>query len=247
MTPLAPKTAVLVGGSSAIAEAVLRRWAELGTTRAHLIGRRAGKLDVVREDLAVRHPGLEVTYEEADLTDPATIAATAARVAAELRPGAVLIAHGTMPDQADQQADLTLAAHQLTVTGVSPVLWAEAFVSVLERGVIGVIGSPAGDRGRRSNYLYGASKGMIERAVQGMQHRLHGTGLSVVLIKPGPTATPMTARVTDRRLADVDAVATAIAAGMAARKSVVYAPAPWAAIMMVVRHLPRPVLHRLDL
>lgn len=60
------------------------------------------------------------------------------------------------------------------------------------QGVLAVIGSVAGDRGRKSNYVYGAAKGLVSRYMQGLQHRFAGTSVQITLIKPGPTDTPMT-------------------------------------------------------
>src|SRR5690606_24074454 len=120
----------------------------------------------------------------------------------------------------------------------------EAFAGHMERsgrGTLAVIGSVAGDRGRKSNYVYGAAKGLVTRYVQGLQHRLAYTGVKVVLIKPGPTDTPMTAglKLKGARPAPVEDVAVCIVEGIARGKAVVYAPAKWQWIMMIIRHLPR--------
>ena len=93
-------------------------------------------------------------------------------------------------------ADLGLCEEALAVNGVSPALFAEAFAGPMQQanqGTLAIIGSVAGDRGRKSNYVYGAAKGLVTRYAQGLQHRLAGTNVKVVLIKPGPTDTPMTA------------------------------------------------------
>ena len=110
-------------------------------------------------------------------------------------------------------------------------------------------GDVAGDRGRKSNYVYGAAKGLITRYTQGLQHRLANTGVQVVLIKPGPTDTPMTAHLKQEggRFASVDDVAKCIVVGIKRSKSVVYAPAKWALIMMIIRHLPEFIFKRMDI
>jgi short-subunit dehydrogenase len=117
------------------------------------------------------------------------------------------------------------------------------------RGTLGLIGSVAGDRGRKSNYVYGSAKGLVTRYAQGLQHRLAATPVKVVLIKPGPTETPMTAQLKQQgaKLACVEQVAQAICSGMAQGRAVVYAPAKWALIMMIIRHLPRWIFNKLDI
>ncbi|PTT92888.1 short-chain dehydrogenase, partial [Pelomonas sp. HMWF004] len=163
-----------------------------------------------------------------------------------------LIAHGSLPDQAHCQADLTLAARALAINATSPVLFAEAIAGAMARagrGGMGVIGSVAGDRGRKSNYVYGAAKGLVERYVEGLQHRLAGSGVSVTLIKPGPTDTPMTAHLKQdgAKLADVGAVARGIVAAIDAGRPVLYTPGKWALIMAVIRNLPRAVFHKMNI
>jgi len=116
-------------------------------------------------------------------------------------------------------------------------------------GRLVVIGSVAGDRGRKSNYVYGAAKGMLERYVQGLQHRLAGSGVRVSLVKPGPTATPMTSGLdgVGVTLAKVEDVAAAIVRGVKRGKPVIYAPGKWLVIMLVIRHLPRFIFNKLDI
>jgi short-subunit dehydrogenase len=117
------------------------------------------------------------------------------------------------------------------------------------RGALGIIGSVAGDRGRKSNYVYGAAKGLVERYAQGLQHRLAGSGVTVTLVKPGPTDTPMTSHLKQQgaKLADVESVARDIVDGIAAGRPEVYTPGKWALIMAVIRNLPRPVFHRMNI
>jgi hypothetical protein len=119
----------------------------------------------------------------------------------------------------------------------------------LDAGTLIVIGSVAGDRGRKSNYVYGAAKGLVGRYVEGLQHRLAKTSVKVALVKPGPTETPMTAHLKQQGmpLAPVEDVAKAIVDGAAEGKRVVYVPRKWALVMMVIRHLPHFVFARLNI
>jgi decaprenylphospho-beta-D-erythro-pentofuranosid-2-ulose 2-reductase len=242
---------VIVGATSSIAEHCARLWVAGRAVALTLVGRDAGRLERIAADLRVRSPGSTVGVRTLDFSDPAAIAALADAVAAEGPPQQVLIAHGSLPDQQACQRDLGAAFEALDVNGISPVLFAEAFVARMEGtgGVITVIGSVAGDRGRRSNYVYGAAKGLVTRYVQGLQHRLAGGGsaLKVVLVKPGPTDTSMTAHLPPRGLAPVEDVARLIVDGSRAGKPVVYAPGKWALIMMVIRHLPAVVFNKMNI
>jgi len=122
-------------------------------------------------------------------------------------------------------------------------------MAMANRGTIALIGSVAGDRGRKSNYVYGAAKGLVTRYAQGLQHRFAGSGVKVVLVKPGPTDTPMTAHLKGQgaKLAPVESVAGQIVDGIAAGKAVVYAPGKWWLVMMIIRHLPAFVFNKMNI
>lgn len=239
---------VIIGASSAIAEHCARLWAREPVSLV-LVGRDLARVGRVADDLRVRSPQSQVQALQADFADPAAIAALASQLMAEAPIDIVLVAHGNLPDQAACQQDLSAAQQALLVNGVSPALFAEAFAGVMQSrgGTIAVIGSVAGDRGRKTNYVYGAAKGMVDRYLQGMQHRFAGSSLRLVLVKPGPTATPMTAHLPARGLASADAVARCIVDGIDAGRPVVYAPGKWRLIMLVVRHLPRFIFHKLNI
>lgn len=240
---------IIIGASSAIAEQCARLWAQQSADFV-LVGRDRDRIDSVAADLRVRSPQSSAQTIVLDFNDAAAIAALAIQTAAEGKVDIVLIAHGNLPVQSDCQQDLQLAQQALEINGVSPVLFAEAFAAQLEKagsGTLGLIGSVAGDRGRKMNYVYGAAKGLIDRYAQGLQHRFAGTNVKIVLIKPGPTATPMTSHLAARGLASAEAVARRIVAAMAVGLPVVYAPARWALIMMIIRHLPRVIFNRLNI
>ncbi|MCU1475553.1 MAG: short-chain dehydrogenase [Subtercola sp.] len=248
-----PTDVVVVGATSAIAEQCTRLWLEGGASTALLIGRDEEKLTRIATDLGVRFPAAAVTTLVADLVSPASISATVAGFAGPGTFGAasgagltVLVAHGSMTEQEESQASLDAAASVLEITGVSPSLWIEACADTMTAGTISVLGSVAGDRGRKKNYIYGASKALIEAMTEGLQHRLAGSALRVVLVKPGPTATPMTTALPQAGLAPVEAVAGEIVAGVNAGRPVVYAPLKWKLIMAVVRNIPTPVFNKLN-
>jgi short-subunit dehydrogenase len=235
-----------------MAEHCARLWVTESPKTLVLLGRDPAKTDRVAQDLRIRSAQSVIAVETTDFLDPAKIRECVDQVCAAGVPDIVLIAHGSLPDQKECQQDLLQNQQVLQLNGVSPVLFAEAFAGHMEqanKGTLAIIGSVAGDRGRKSNYVYGAAKGLVTRYAQGLQHRLAKTKVHVVLIKPGPTDTPMTAALSGKRpkMANVTAVACRIVDGIAKGKPVVYAPAKWAVIMMVIRHLPRFIFNKMDI
>lgn len=243
---------VIVGATSAIAHACARLWAEQGPTYFSLLGRNEQKLEAVAADLRLRGPETQASLMLADFLSPEAINAVVAQVVETLPADLVLIAHGALPEQSQCQDDLNAANEALLVNGLSPVLFAEAFAKRMSLpgvgGTIVVIGSVAGDRGRRSNYVYGAAKAMAMRYVEGMQHRFAGSDLRIVLIKPGPTATPMTAHLRDSGMpmAELETVARGIV-DVASRCHTAYVPFKWRIVMGVLRVLPAWIFNRLPL
>ncbi len=246
------KRIVIVGATSAIAEYCAREWVKETAVDLTLIGRNLSKINCVAEDLRVRSPQSVIRVIIADFVEPLAIRRQVDEIFEQGPVHTVLIAHGLLPEQSSCQEDLNLSNHALTVNGISPALFAEAFAGHMQKaggGALAVISSVAGDRGRKSNYVYGAAKGLVTRYVQGLQHRLAGTGVKVSLIKPGPTDTPMTAHFKQRgvEMAKAVDVAHLIVRGIQQGKSVIYAPKKWALIMPIISHLPDFIFNKLDI
>ncbi len=243
---------VVVGATSAIAEHCCRLWVQEGPTELIFVARDLAKAERIAADLRVRGPASTVTIVQSDFLDPKLIQAMAGGAVASGSVDIVLIAHGWLSDQQTCQADLAFCRESLEVNAVSPALFAEAFAghfATAGRGTIAIIGSVAGDRGRKANYTYGACKGFLARYAEGMEHRFAGTGVKIVLIKPGPTDTPMAAnlKAQGKRLASAERVAQATVTAIRRGRPVAYAPAIWQAIMLIVRHIPRVVFNRLSI
>ena len=160
-----------------------------------------------------------------------------------------LIAYGSLPDQARCEQDAEAATAAMTLNFISPALLAGALANRFTaqgHGVIAVISSVAGDRGRRSNYVYGAAKGGLQRYLEGLRHRLAATGVAVLDIRPGFVSTKMTAHLNGSGplWATPDAVAGDIVGAIKARRAVLYTPWFWRLIMLLIRALPRAIMHR---
>lgn len=243
---------VIIGATSAIAEHCARLWLEKQPADLTLVGRDAPRIKRIATDLKVRSPESEIRGVQAEFLNPEAISVTVGNIVRSGRVDIVLIAHGLLPEQSECQNDLQACRDALEINGISPVLYAEAFAKEMEKtnhGTIALIGSVAGDRGRKSNYVYGAAKGLVARYAQGLQHRFAGTGVKVVLIKPGPTDTPMTAHLKSKgaKLASVESVAKQIVAGIEAGKPVIYAPGKWRLIMMIISHLPAAIFNKINI
>lgn len=241
---------VIIGATSCIAEHCARLWLHASAKHLTLVGRDKSKTERVAQDLRVRSPLSVVDVVTLDFLNASTIDTWVNTITQETPVDVVLIAHGVLSDQAECQNNMLACEAALHVNGISPVLFAEAFARAMvptHHGTIAIIGSVAGDRGRQSNYVYGAAKGLVARYAQGMQHRLANTQVKVVLIKPGPTDTPMTSalKAQGQNMASPEKVAHDIVKGIAAGKPVVYSPGIWQIIMWVVMHLPRFVFHKI--
>lgn len=242
---------VIFGATSAIAHATARLLVARGCS-VFAVGRNPAKLAAVFADLEVRRgPDQVVAGTEADLDriadHPRLFDAARAALGGI---DTVLIAHGTLPDQAACAASIEpmlAAVHTNAVSAVA--LAAEAARRLGPGGAIGAIGSVAGDRGRQSNYVYGASKGMLALFLQGLRNQLAPRGIQVLTIKPGFVDTPMTAAIARKGAlwATPERVAACIVHALAARRDVVYVPWFWGPIMRIIRSIPERVFKRMSL
>ena len=246
------KKIVIVGASSGIAIECARIWLKQAPANLVLVVRDLERAKPLVADLLVRSPESSVEIITCNFIDPSAIRDLVREIAKSGPIDIVLIAQGTLPDQLDCENDLLLSNDTLVINGVSPCLFAEAFANAMQgqtRGKIAIIGSVAGDRGRKSNYVYGAAKGLVARYAEGMQHRFAATGIRVSLIKPGPTATAMTAKLRENGLkcASADSVAQDIILGIDKGQAVIYTPKKWQLIMLVVRHIPAVIFNKLNI
>lgn len=246
----AGRRVLIIGATSAIAAETARVFAAYGA-RLFLTGRHSGRLDAVAADLKVRGAAQVETalLEVTDISRHAGVVEAAFAALGGL--DVVLIAHGTLPDQqrCEESAAETVAALEVNFTATIALLTllANRFEAA-RQGCIAVITSVAGDRGRQSNYVYGAAKGGVERFLEGLRNRLFRSGVAVITIKPGFVDTPMTAGVAKNPLfASPRRVGRAIYRAIEARRSVVYIPWFWRPIMFLVTALPESIFQRLRL
>lgn len=253
MTDPHSETWLILGATSGIARAVCRVLAERGC-RLVLAARNADELARTAADLVARSQA-SVRTLPFDALDFAAHADFVRQATREFDGGldGVVLCYGYLADQADAQADFEIARRTIDVNFTSAV-------SVLERlaeyftgrraGVIAAISSVAGDRGRQSNYLYGAAKAGLSAYLQGLRNRLFRAGVHVLAIKPGFVATAMSdGRVNPNSplLATPEQVARDIDWALRRRRDVLYTPWFWRPIMGIIRGLPEPIFKRLKL
>jgi short-subunit dehydrogenase len=242
-----PRTFVIIGATSAIATAVARTWAERGAT-FFLVARNEDKVRAVASDLLAR--GAErVSVFVADLLRREIHADIVRRAQEELGSvDCVIVAHGTLVDQTTLDVDVDAMIDNFMTNAVSVLAITHRFAQLLEgqgAGIIVGLSSVAGERGRRTNYVYGAAKAAMTSYLSGLRSRLLRHGVAVVTVKPGPVATPMTDGVNLPLKADVSVVATDITRAIEKRTAEVYTPAVWRFIMFALRSIPERIFMRL--
>jgi len=240
----------MLGATSAMAIATARKLATRGAS-FYLVARTASKLEAVAGDLATRGAAA-VAVKVMDLDDTAAhpqMLADAAETLGQI--DLALIAHGILGDQDVAQADYTVAEAILVTNFLSAVslsTWLANYFEARQAGVLVVISSVAGDRGRKSNYVYGASKGALNIFLDGLRNRVDRQGVHVLCIRPGFVATPMTAHLPQNALfAHPNAIADGILKAIVKRKDNVYLPPIWALIMFTVRSIPQSIFKKMNM
>ena len=247
------KKIAIVGATSHIAHECAKIWSLEGKYDFILLGRDRESLDKVRNDLLVRDPASQISVIISCLTDENEISQICQNLGSI---DIIFVALGMLGKQLDLQRDLASIKYSIIVNAVAPILWIEGFLNTRANRQnsypddiikIVVIGSVAGDRGRKSNYLYGAAKGCLEKFIEGLQHRFHSKNIIPILVKPGPTSTKMTQNLGLTKLANVEHVSKVIVNGIEKNKPIIYTPYKWLVIMFIIRSLPRSIFNKLDI
>ena len=244
------KRILIMGATSAIAEATARKFASRGDS-LFLVARDERRLRAVADDLTVRGALATHTYL-LDAKDvhrfPALLDAAAQHMGGI---DAALIAHGTLSDQVACQNSIELMLQEFTTNALSFMALSTHLANRFEaqhHGVIAIISSVAGDRGRQSNYVYGSAKAAVTAFASGLRQRLYSKGVGVVTIKPGFVSTPMTAAFRKSALwASPEAVAASIVRAMDLGTPVIYTPWFWRPIMWLINSVPEFAFRRLKI
>jgi len=245
-----PTSILVLGGTSDIAVATVRALRSPALRRVVIAARPSPSRDDVVADLTAY--GVKgVMAIDFDAVDTASHDALMSQEFARGDLDVVLVAFGVLGDQQsfEDDPDLAVEAAQVNYVGaVSVCLRAAHLLRAQGRGSLVVLSSVAGERARRSNFVYGSTKAGLDSLASGLADALHGTGVQVLIVRPGFVRTSMTSHLDPAPLSvTADQVAEAVVGGLRRRATVVYAPAPLRVVMSGLRHLPRSVFRRLPI
>lgn len=239
---------LIVGATSAIAMASARLFAA-GGAELVLAARNEERLATLAADLEVRGASTVecISFVAQQEQDYERFAGQAWGEGLDC----LLLAHGSLPVQQLCQDDVAATRNEFEVNALSSISLLAAFARRFAEqgsGNMVVITSVAGDRGRQSNYLYGAAKAAVSTYCQGLRNRLQSCGVGVITIKPGFVDTPMTAGFEKGLLwAQPEQVAAGIMRALERGKDVAYLPWFWRYLMLVIKLVPERLFKRLSL
>lgn len=244
------KNIMIIGATSAMAEEAAKLYAS-EKANLYLFARNEERLSLIKNDLTVRGASLVYTnsFDANDFESHKALIEEAFTALGKV--DVVLVAHGSLPSQEECQADSLKTITEMNTNGVSVVSILTHIANLMEQqksGNITVITSVAGDRGRQSNYVYGAAKGMVSTFLQGLSQRLSKSGVHVLDIKPGFVDTPMTAEFDKGALwAKPEKVAEIIKKRIEQKSNFSYAPGFWFLIMTIIKNVPRVIFDKVKL
>ncbi len=239
---------LILGAKSDIARACAHEFSRKGFDIT-LAGRNRKSLEADAADLQIRH-SIKAEAVEFDVLDYKNHSKFWKSL--KVRPDAVLSAIGYLGDQKTAESDPKEASLIMETNYNGPVsilnIAAQEFE---ERGSGAIIGisSVAGDRGRQSNYIYGSAKGGFSRYLEGLRHRMHGKGVSVLTVKPGFVRTAMTAgmNLNPKLTATPEQVAADVFKAYSAGGGTLYTLWFWRFIMLIIRHVPEFIFNKTKL
>ena len=245
-----PRRILILGATSGIAEECCRLWAGRGES-LFLVARNHDRLLAVAADARTRGAAM-VDTAVANLDDVSSHADLLAHAINSLGGlDVAFLALGVLGDQTRAERSFPDAAqifHTNFVAAASLLTWLGNYCAQRHAGTLAVLSSVAGERGRKSNYIYGSSKAGLTAFVDGLRNRIDREGVRVMTIKPGPVKTAMTAGMKGQeKFAPVGIVAATIIKAIDRGQDILYVPGKWRVIMAVIRALPERAFKKLNL
>lgn len=241
---------LIIGATSTIAEATAKLYARQGAA-FYLLARDQERLSDLANDLKIRGATsvFQAPFEANDFGQHEALLAQAIQNMGQI--DLVLIAHGSLGDQKACETGFESALEAINTNAISVISLLTHLAPYFEQrkqGTIAVIASVAGDRGRRSNYVYGAAKGMVAIFLQGLRNRLCQSGVHVLTIKPGFVETRMTAAFKKGLLwTKPECIAEGIEWAIRKKKDVVYLPFWWLILMRGIQAIPEFIFKKMSL
>ncbi|MFL5738399.1 MAG: decaprenylphospho-beta-D-erythro-pentofuranosid-2-ulose 2-reductase [Actinomycetota bacterium] len=244
-------TVLVLGGASDIGVATARALVRVCTRCVVLAGRRASELE--NSARAVRASGTArvetATFDALETEKHEGFVRDVAELYGDI--DLAVLTFGVLGDQRAAEDDPSLAldvARTNYLGAISVLLPLAARMREQGHGSIVVLSSVAGERGRCSNFVYGSSKAGLDVFCQGLADRLHGSGVNVLVVRPGFVRSKMTSHLDAAPLSTTpDKVAAAILAGLREGRDTVWVPPALRWVMSALRHLPRPLFRRLEI
>lgn len=238
---------VVIGGNSEIAAECAKLWAESGKIKnLVLVGRNLEKLNFVKSKIEEKNQSILINVEILDFSSIDHILNMVQKITKTFLVEKILFALGTLESEnLKEERDL------LYINGIAPILLSQAFIPYLVKGKSHLIfiSSIAAERGRKTNYLYGAGKSMLTTYVEGLQHKTSENQIFITLIKLGPTKTNMLLE-TKKYIpfsASLEYVAKLIVDASRLRKKVVFIPLRWKFIMFFIKRIPNFIFKKFNI
>jgi decaprenylphospho-beta-D-erythro-pentofuranosid-2-ulose 2-reductase len=247
-----PQSVLLLGGSSEIGLAIVDRYlaaSAAGALRVVLAGRPSDRLTAAAERLATAGATVEVLPFDATELHSHGELVTQAFAGGDI--DVAVLAFGVLGDQATAEREPALAMEVVQTNyaaAVSVGLLVSQAMRAQGHGALVVLSSVAGERPRRSNFLYGSTKAGLDAFATGLGDSLLGSGVHVLVVRPGFVRGRMTEHLEPAPLSTTpEAVAVAVLAALRSQKQTVWVPGSLRFVMSALRHLPRPLFRRLPL
>lgn len=243
---------VLFGGTSDIGQAILRRVVKPGVARVVLVSRNIDQAEVSTAPLADRFPEVDFHHVRFNASDAASMSEVVSSITDDIGDVDVaIVAQGVLNEGVDYYSDPSALIEMANVNFTATMTLLYSLASQMKSqgyGKIVLLSSVAGERVRKGNPAYGATKAGIDGFALALDHELVGSGASVLVVRPGFVSTKMTAGMKKAPLStDAESVAVIVEKGIASDKKIVWAPGLLRWMFLVLKNLPLPVWRRLPL
>lgn len=242
-----PQSLLLLGGTSEIGLAVAERYARQRPLRVTLAARPSERLDAAAKRL--RDAGATVSTVPFDALKPDTHTEVIEKAFADGDIDVTIVAFGVLGDQEEAWTNVDVARELAEVNYVAAVTIGVPLAERLRKqghGALVALSSVAGERARRSNFVYGSTKAGFDAFYTGLTYALKPHGVTVTVIRPGFVKTKMTDGLKAAPLSQTaEQVAEVVVNSVRNRREQAWAPAAFRPVMSILRHVPRPVFRKL--